>query len=81
MLIIGIDDGNQVRCCEEGFRCSYTHEGRAIFLKDDCPALFFTYMQDAGASPRETSAKALRNAGMSTRIAQKQSRNYVSSLF
>ena len=37
MLIVGIDGQNQVRCCEEGVRCSYTHEGRAIVLKDDCP--------------------------------------------
>ena len=81
MLIVGIDGQNQVRCCEEGVRCNYTYEGRAIVLKDACPALFFTYMQDAGASPRETSAKALWNTGMSTRIAEKYSLNYLSALF
>ncbi len=37
MLIVGIHGGNQVRCCEEGIRCSYTHEGQAIVLKDDRP--------------------------------------------
>ena len=59
MLIVGIDGQNQVRCCEEGVRCNYTYEGRAIVLKDACPALFFTYYAGCRCFSKRNFSKSL----------------------